>query len=351
MNCNETKELFSPFFDGELGADLRQEFDAHRAACEECGRGYQEFERATHALQHLEVRDVERAYVDELAAVAWEADPEAEAAAALVPPPRSRLAPMMSHAAALLSGAALVLLFLRPSTADLPRVEPKAVAAPVVQPVVEVVEHIRERVHTVEVPVLVPLPPKVREVDSGVGLALFAEALHAFGGALGQSTELLAALQAAPEPEVEREEPVPDSLPEAPPTPATEVGPRPTPRVTRAYPSPTPRRAAAVVVERRGSVLSLQTNGTLDEIVPALISRLGDDDPMVVEAARGQLRDIHARRDGEGAASPEDRDPDPAVRHIGWRRWTERESETPSASEKWSTWWERERQLLASAPD
>jgi hypothetical protein len=342
MNCKQSESVFSQRLDGELLGAQADSFDEHLAGCEPCRVGYENFTRSTRSLQRVGVGYVSRHYVDEIVAAARVAGAPVPVAA---PPPfGSRLRPVVTHAAAVLLGAALLLLFARIFRP--PSVEPLSVEPVSVEPVVHVVERIETRVEYVEVPVLVPTEPLLSMTPSekpvearslGEGHAvLAARALWALAAALDSSRALLERPSEAHEPthlvETPREEPSRES--------ATPDG---LPRSTTRRPGPEDR-PAVVSLSRRGEELSLETRGTLDEVVPALIARIDDEDPEVRELVEGRLREIRAARSGTRSKALE-------APRIGWKRWFLGESEAskaPNPREEWSSWWDAESVALAS---
>jgi hypothetical protein len=364
MKCTDVRSRFSARFDGELSAEALQTFEDHCAGCAACATDWWDFLRSTRALREVGVRPVSDEYVDSLVAsvLAAEGQRRGGAPPLLAALRNARVAPVLSHASALLAGAALVLLFLwlvGPPAEEAgiaqsaPPAQGEAIDIELVQPQpseprVEIVERIVEKI----VEKYVPLATPCTRPHGGEALArsvtFFGDAFLKLRDALEEDAARLVATGGAPVPELR--------------------APRePTPEVEHAEPGPgrvppelDPRRfaiaedvSATVVVQRWGEVLSLETRGSLDEVVPALIARIGDEDPKVSDMVQLRLLDIWTERTGRsaveapGVARKEER-----LAHVGWQRWFPGDSQPEGPRDpagEWSAWWRAEQGVIALA--
>lgn len=333
MNCDDLLPLFSDRLDGALDEQARARFDAHVSECADCTREWREFQQATGALQSLGVPPLEAGYVDAVVGAALSATP---AAASITPRSWRRVA---SHAAALLLGAALFGAFARegapaePEVREVVRTEIREVLVPGPTPEPELVIEWRERTAVEieyvdrevvrEVEVERPVEVFVRDRSFEGTLATIGEGLAAWGSAVSSFERELTPIETQPEDEVWVRQ------------------------LTRSDPPPQrplaePTRDATLVVRRDEGRVSLRTRGTLEEIVPALIARLEDEDPAIQQAVESRLLEIQSQLGGSEATTVEVTAGD-GFGPIGWRRWWPEESEDAaeesSATERWSAWW------------
>lgn len=346
MKCEDAQLSFSRRFDGELLSEELERHEEHCALCPTCAEAWSGFERSTRALRGLGVSPVSGDYVDSVVAVATGAPAAAHGQ-------RRRLRPVASHLVALLAGAALVLLLLRLGVFDESRpapeerrelvaevgtspsepTEPVEPRVEIVEPRVEIVERPVRHVEYVVLPALeVPARP---DPELQRSLRFMGESFLALCESIARQPALVA--NAAPAVKV----PV-----SAAPLQPLQVRLRPS--LSAFVP------AAAVAIRRHGDVLSLETHGSLDEVVPALIARIDDEDGQVGELVQRRLREIWAERTGQDvntapfAVASEDE----AQPRFGWRRWLDdapAAAEAPDPAESWSRWWAEERALVVRA--
>ncbi len=334
MNCDDLLPLLSDRLDGALDDRARARFDAHLSTCANCAREWSEFQQATGALQSLGVPPLEAGYVDAVVGAALSAAPAATSTST-----RSwrRVA---SHAAAVLLGAALFGAYARdavpaePEIREVVRTEVREVLVPGPIPEPEVVVEWRERtvveVEYVdrevlrEVEVERPVEVFVRDRSFEGTLATVGASLAAWGDAVSNLEREPAPIEAPPEDDEWVRQLTRNDTP--PPLPARSD----------------PTRDATLVVRRDEGRISLRTRGTLEEIVPALIARLEDEDPAVQQAVESRLLEIQAQLGGTDATAVAATAGD-GFGPIGWRRWWPEESEdvteASSATERWSAWW------------
>ncbi len=211
------------------------------------------------------------------------------------------------------------------------------------EPRVEYVDKIVERVVHVEVPGA-PIFDSDRK---------FEQTLKLTGAALAQMSEALVAHAELMALEVQPGEILAGT--EQPPT----VEPRPEPEVRDPLPPRRTRRASVpefaheetVVVHREGTRLSLETRGSLDEVVPALIAQIDDADPQVSALVQNHLRQIWSARTGaDWNDAPFGEAQEDPIEPTGWKRWGKR----PAASQpdrdpvrEWTAWWASQETSLA----
>lgn len=376
MKCEDLRSQFSERLDGELQGAALAEHEAHCAKCSACAEAWEEFAASIGDLRGLGVQPVTDTYVDSLVAAAIAAPVVAGAG-------RERRPWLLTHAAALLLGAALVLLFLRvfgdrflsqtvleeqqesslaeadrtPATAgtgapsketQLPTIENLPFDR---EPRVEIVREFVERIEYIATPAppaeILRVGPSTGEVNAITSaLSRFGESLASVSRALSERAESSAGQNPL-------EQSIAQVTPPSAETPksarAASDAPRPNRRRVEANTPP-----ATLVVTQRDGALSIVTRGSLDEVVPALISRVGDQDQRISELVQSRLREIWADRTGRspdeapfGVAMAE-----PEMGRFGWRRWYEEPSKSnPSldTEEQWAQWWSQESSLIASA--
>lgn len=334
MNCDDIRPLFSDRLDGVLDDEARTRSDAHLATCAACASEWNEFQQATGALQSLGVPPLEAGYVDAIVGAALGAAPAATST------PRWGGWRFVSHAAAVLLGAALFGAFARegaepePEIREVVRTVVQEIPVPGPTPEPEVLVEWRERTVVEiayvdrdvvrEVEVERPVEVFVRDRSFEGTLAFVGESFAAWGAALSN-------FERETEPQVEA--PLEDDW-------RRELTQREPPPSRTALTEPT--RDATLVVRRDGDQVSLRTRGTLDEVVPALIARLDDQDPAVRQAVEARLLEIQAQLGGAGTTQATAAEND-GFGPIGWRRWWSDEAEIAAedsnTTERWSAWW------------
>lgn len=352
-------EWASRALDGELAGDDAARYEAHLEVCASCAERAEELAGAVGALRGLPVRPLDSDEVGAIVAAAMPGLPTAAGAAAapaaagvvLAGPGstrRRRVALAVTHAAALVVGLGLAWsLGARAEAEPVERVV--RVEVPVdrevrVEVPVEVVKEVTREVlvevpveviveKPVEVEVDVPVPhPFQARWDGALAMAqgvasLAAHGADAFGAAMERRADRIAAAEAA---EFER------AVASAP-------------VVAQAEPAPVEaqRTRTGLVVRREGGRVSLRTRGTLDEVVPALIDALENEDVAVAAAALDRLEDLRDELGGDGPAAmtsfaAEERPVDDAGGIRGLLRASrERRSDEPApdAAEAWRAWW------------
>jgi len=63
MNCEETRLLFSDFYDRDLSEEIRALVRQHLVSCAECQDEYENFKKALKILKKFKTRDVPRDYM------------------------------------------------------------------------------------------------------------------------------------------------------------------------------------------------------------------------------------------------------------------------------------------------
>jgi|GEM_PF-3577976 len=364
MNCDRFRSDLSARFDGELEAEALARHERHAASCPACAEDWADFERSTRALRGLEVPPLGEEGLDSIVAAAL--------VAGATPEPASRSGAWIGHGLSLLAGAALVLLFLglrgegapggsvedsdaspvpsgrwtldalplTPRAGERLRVEPGALLSyhgpdgrridiegqPALElpPRVEVVERVVERVELVPLPAEGPAPQELARLE---------EALTFLGEACLRLAE--APIRPGISPGVA-------AVPGASHAESVESPVRPQPRPDRTTATDRP----AVVVQRDGESLILETRGSLDEVVPALIGHFGEQDPQVSRLVERRLREIWAEETGgdlDDAPIAFEPDEDEVRDRFGWRRWIvsegASEEEALDPATLWSRWW------------
>jgi hypothetical protein len=99
--------------------------------------------------------------------------------------------------------------------------------------------------------------------------------------------------------------------------------------------------------------LTLETHGSLDEVVPALIARIGGANPEVNALVESRLRAIWAERTGDSwNDAPFGVDHETTTKPMGWKRWgSKRADPAPlrDSTAEWTAWWAGEQPALAQA--
>ncbi|MFT7669987.1 MAG: hypothetical protein ACI8X5_002694 [Planctomycetota bacterium] len=347
MNCNETHSLFSARIDSELEIEVLAGLELHIASCLSCSSEWLEFEQSVQLLQASGVRQVSEEYVDLIVAAATATEPQ---------PVGFRL--VLSHTAAALLGAALVLLLFwiageNNREAELLQAEepgqkvaiqsPATESAPVPEPIqVEIVERIVERVEYITIE-----KPAPRDASEGQ----LAQALRFTGTAFLEMSQAIDRFEIRVITPFDERPIVPEILAAAPDEPSSlEREPE---RIAKA-PQIEPHESATIAVRQDGASLSLVTRGSLDEVVPALIAQLDDPNPRVAELVQQQLLEIWSSRSGldwEQSPFGEDDSKRRAGRN-NWSSWlaVDSDSDLPkSPAEEWSEWWNNEQLVIASA--
>jgi hypothetical protein len=107
MKCKQTHSLFSERLDGELQPSKQHAFDEHTGTCSTCASEWQEFQQAVGALRDVGVTQVSEQYVDSLVTAVLDSEESARTSRSTS---SSRWSLVASHGAALLAGAAAMLL-------------------------------------------------------------------------------------------------------------------------------------------------------------------------------------------------------------------------------------------------
>ncbi len=347
MNCERVRGLLSELAEGRDSASVRAARE-HILACTGCAEELERFERAVGALRHHGSRETQpRVKQAVLAAVDAAAREDARAEddefrrASLLAAARfergTRRRRIATHVVALLAGAAAVLLWF----ALAPRSEPvpMEVAAPRIEvvdrlvevPVVELrrvlVEVDRPVVQFVDRPIEVEV---VRTVRRGPLLALdlsgLSEAVADAAHSLGEAARVRAL--------------------------APNVEPEPAFLASVSEPARRPG-VTSIRLRHSGPNITLETFGSLSEVVPVLLSRLEDPEGAVVALVERRLTAIRdaAASDPEIAARLQPlRGDAPTGRRNAFRLFDsgDEPAET-TTSERWSAWWGENGALIAEA--
>jgi len=465
MICNDARELFSAHCDDQLGDDklgddklgdgpldahTSAELEAHCAECATCRTEREQLLHATRSLRTLRAAPAPQAHLAAVMAAVEAASVSAAPVPAGAPRPVDAFAPrrLVSHAIAVLLGAAAAWLLFALGVGTVAPVEPEVALASLTQNARVAVRvsggavtlHRAERSweltdsETIELEpgdrleapgpraltvgidpdgvlalaapavaeaeprivtrtVIVPRPlvrtePRlvlrpvevVRTVEVGPDPAELAararerETHAAIAAGLARTVAILDLVRGALAVEHARrgERPrgaylaamtggEPEQAPSDTP-PDVERRPRgPSPAIARADP---PRRApeevrdgAPVRIRREGDDLSLTTRGSLSVVVPALISRLDDDDREVrrlVDQRLSEIREDLARRHGVGEVPGRGRPQSgstgaavPLGRFFGVTP-VRTESPPDSPTEAWARWWSASSEALAN---
>ena len=303
MNCKSILNMFSARLDGELSATDQLSFEQHTEQCAACAEQWQGFQNSIGALQGMGVRGVSDHYVDTLVAgVLGSATGSLVSAGAT----GGRRFSLVSHGLSLLLGAAAAVLIFwlgdfRENATRLPTNGSTQVAEalppePQIEYVerveyvdrIEYVEKIVEHVEYVTRPAAGPRTlrhPLLEQALTFSGTAFVA--MHDAIVALPESEALPVEILAAQDQESQDEQ----SLAAAETT--TARNPR-----RRSTALPILEFEEAVVIRREGARLTLETFGTLDEVVPALIAQINNEDPQISSLVQDQLRGIWSARTG-----------------------------------------------------
>jgi hypothetical protein len=392
MRCNHYRNQFTARFEGELNGEPLAQHEQHIDSCEACESEWDHYQQSVGALSQMGVRNVPDSYVDSiLAATIGTGTAVIEDRPQSAVPAPLRL--LLSHAAAALAGAALLMLLMRlmpertaqeqlnvmaPPSAEefdaqeLASLQPME-SAPELQPQIEYVDRIVERIQYVPIPLALGVRrvgvPVIQERNSAAlqhSLSAASQALGLMGQALQrnsdqqlallQKTEQDDALRAAQRLELGLEqadvhasdpEPEPEWIPRKLSAESLEE------QESALFVAMNEEQVPPLVIQRTDSRVSLQTYGTLHEIVPALIARIDDSDPLVNELVQGQLQEIWTNRMGmefEHSAMAGTAALDRSG--VGWRRWVPQQEEALSSdklNQQWSDWWANEQLALASA--
>ncbi len=385
MKCQKAESLFSDLTEGVLPAARAEQVREHLESCSSCERAFDDFERSLSALQGLgsvetsrEVRSLILGAVDAAAREESGELDEAFRRAALRAPvggwARERRTRVLSHAVALLAGAAAVYLLLRilpPSIgansasterlADqsshsthpepiVPVIEPAINTPPTVAdatPAPEVV--IREVIRTVEkrveVPVMVEVERIVRrgpliELDTAALASVFTALVEGLNDANRlREEELLASANVGT---VDLE---PARVENSATLARVEEDRIESENYADRY------QNAAVAVRRENDSVSLATRGTLDELVPVLVAWLEDEDAEVVALVERRLESIQHRALADPAIRSQLIEPERPVEPISLvsRLFGGDDQPGPSWKENWNAWWKANGELVAAA--
>lgn len=377
MNCNHIDDLCSARFDGDLKDDERVAFDTHVAACASCRENWASFQSAVGMLRNVTPRETSK----ELHAATLAAVDGASAAGER--PNEHRARPLLLATFGGAAAAMLVMWFVfgletvarndqqttaivmnqeivslqrgethtsggievtRSETGEL-SVQALPVAPEVVERIVKVPVERRVEVPVevrVEVPVEVPVEVRVEvpvEVFRGplvsIDTAPLAAALRSAGQGIGAGIQALANTN-----RVNRSEQRP---------------PRRAPSLAQADPEPTPtaNNRAALRVLRTDGRLTLETSGSIDELVPALLAQLTTPDAELQTLIERQLAAIHEQAAADPAISDDltampDRIGEPVDDTASlFGRTREAEPEAPAVA--WATWWRANGDLITQA--
>lgn len=397
MRCNEHRAKFTERYDGQLSAASLQDLEAHCQSCAACETEWTNYLQAVVALKGVQIPSLADDYLDgilnaTLGKQAAQLDP------ASLPGSgdtfqNARRRPLWSHLGAALAGAALMLLLVRlipaegltqaqggsleergnlvallplPLSSGPGGIEGNAPAGMLAQPVAsevsvsqaptkEALQSREPRVKYLPRAVFLPVPlpvaapaPVVRQLNTRALNNSIASASRSFlrlSRALEENAEqLLTASQ-------ERARSA--ALTEGQDT-SGEKAFEPS-LIASANPSRSVKRApSTLAIQRRDERVSLSTHGTLEEVVPALIQRLDDEDPAIGELVQIRLQEIWSERMGtQFNESPMSREPQALdIQDIGWRKFVQRKAQVddaPTITEQWTTWWSGEQVSLASA--
>lgn len=342
MNCESISNMFSARLDGELSATDQLAFEQHTEQCAACAERWQGFQVSIGALQGMGVRGVSDHYVDTLVAGVLGS---ATGSLASTGAAGGRRFSLVSHGLSLLLGAAAaVLIFwlgdLRESATQLPANASTQVAEalppePQIEYVdrIEYVEKIVEHIEYVTRPAASPRALRHPILEqaltfSGTAFVAMCDAIAALPEGETSPLEILAAQDHESQDE--------HTLAAAETT--TARNPR-----RRSTALPIFEYEEAVVIRREGARLTLETFGTLDEVVPALIAQINNEDPQISSLVQDQLRGIWSARTGrDWNDAPFGVEPDRGPKNTGWRRWGSRRHEAdtrPDPVQEWSAWW------------
>ncbi|MFT5050530.1 MAG: anti-sigma factor RsiW [Chlamydiales bacterium] len=330
MKCTEAQAHFSDYIEDELSARDAEFVAAHLETCGACRAGLESMRYALGDLQSLSLRPTSRAEVDAVMAAVDRAQ---------VKPMATSWKPMLSHLAAAGLGATMVWISWPAET---------PVGPQIVERIVEVevpfeVERIVEVPVPVEIPVeverIVEVPVEVeRLVRVETPLQFHGDLMLSFTGAFAALAEI--AVESA-------------DL-EAPELPLAMSDDSRSTRSAVASPvRDTPRSPVRVV--RSGDRVSLQTRGSTEEVVPALIAMLSTEDARLQRVIEEQLENIRgmpgvpgadrARRE-QAQASPNALSSFKAL--INGPSSADEPSDVPSSPELWRTWWDARSTELAA---
>jgi len=384
MNCKRARQLFSDHFEGGLAAEHESTWKAHVEACEACRAELAGFVLAADELRGMSVEPTPAASVqavmttiDEAAQGELQSRGEpvgdedmnyAQALATRPPAMTARLLPWRAAAgfglSALCGAAAALALWvfgdLDPrlatmtlETAHAPVAQPEPERVVTYIPVPELVEVPYEvRVDMpVEIRVEVPVETIVTRGPLFDGVAL-AQALDRFGTRLDRVRDSFDDALAEAARAREGAELIAQAVPEEP-----VAGPEastPPPRDVFAGASP------VVQIGYENGRLYMIESGPLEDVLPALITRLDDEDEEVAELVAqrlGVIRDVLAADPSLAGRIGQPGTERPRTgrtkQRITWYGSASREPEPPpTRSEQWSNWWhDHEEDVVAWSTD
>lgn len=343
MNCNESIELLPLRHDAEFGEEQRRRLEDHLATCDGCRAEAAAWEAPMGALAGLTVPPLEDGEIDRIVNAAL---------------PHSSSGPRWSgwwsHAAAVLLGVSVVAL-PRGCEQGTGAVEIREVAVevPVEVPIEVPVERIVEK--RVEVLVEVPVETTVEKpVEKIVERIVYRDrvvmndlqprfdaqlrAANLLSDAARTGLRLVdRAYQRIEERSIGAEVTPPIAVQPTRPQVQAKAGGRSTRR--------TERQRTHLEVRRVDGRVTLRTRGSVVEVIPVLIDKLGSEDGAVVAAAADRLQSMRANF-GSRAVELRPSNPAPA-RRSGIRALLSSGSTKVRASELddadlWRDWWERQ---------
>jgi len=374
MNCKHIDDLCSARFDGDLQDHEREAFDAHVANCASCRENWASFQSAVGMLRNVTPRETSKElHAATLAAVDG-------AVTATAPRNEYRTRPLLL---ATLAGAAAASLFMwlvfgfggqpandqqasaifmnqeivslqrgeshesggiaisRSATGEL-SIQALPITPQVVERIVKVpVEH-RVEVPVevrVEVPVEVPVEV-IRGPLWSVDTAPLAAALRTASHGIGAGMQALARTRRD------------NTSVVRPPRQAPQLA-QTSPKPANPTLAPAPNNGAALRVLRNDGRLTLETSGSMDELVPALLAQLTTPDLELQTLIERQLAAIHEQAAADPSisddlASMPDRIGEPiddAASLFGRTR--EATPEAPAVA--WAAWWRANSDLISQA--
>lgn len=375
MNCEHLEDLFSARFDGDLANHERDAFDAHMANCQTCNGAWAEFQSAVGTLRNVARSETTpELHAATLAAVAG-------AGPAVKPRPRRRtlqllLAAFGGAAAAMLlawllfgfGGKQTLAIALDNTIVALQRGETHTAAGlvvsrsasgelsvralPVAPVIIDRVVEVPVEV-TVEVPVdrIVEVPVEVEvtrvplfTIDTSTWVAALGKAAKELGAGMHAMAAANRAAAAARQTD-------PSQSGSRPPT----IEPRIAPSLAAATDDASASNGASLRVRKVDGRMTLETSGTLEELVPALLAQLTTPDVELQSLIQRQLASIHELATADPsirsqlAAMPNQRyestDDEPEL--FGATK-DPQPADPPAVA--WAAWWHANATLIAQSP-